>query len=64
MCDRTKFYKNPPDGYGDIAIFRFSRWPPSTILDFKIFNFSVNRQIGRPNMHRRTKFHQNRSNGC
>jgi len=26
--------------------FGFSRWPPSTILDFEIFKFLVNRQIG------------------
>jgi len=64
MCDRTKFQQHRPDGFGDITIFRFSRWPPSSILDFDIFKFLVNRQIGRPNMHSRTKFHQNRSNSC
>ena len=30
-------------------------------LDFQVL---VTRHIGRPNMHRRAKFHQNRSNGC
>jgi len=34
------------------------------MLDFQIFKFLVDRQIGRPNMHHRTKFHQNQSNGC
>ena len=37
MCDRTKFQQNRPDGFEDIVIFPFSRWPPSTILDFEIF---------------------------
>ena len=63
MCDRTKFQQNRPDGFGDITIFRLSRWLPYAILDFEIFKLFVNLQIGRPNMHRRTKFHQNRPNG-
>ena len=42
--------------------FWFSRWPPSAILNFEIFKFFVDCHIGRPNIHRRTKFHQNRSN--
>jgi len=46
MCDRTKFRQNRPDGFGDIAFFWFSRWPQSAILDFEIFRFLVNRQIG------------------
>ena len=33
-------------------------------LDFEILKFLLDRQIGRPNMHRCTKFHQNWSNGC
>ena len=48
----------------EIPRFLFSRWPPSAILDFEIFKFLVDHQIGRPNMHRHTKFYQNRSNGC
>jgi len=63
MCGHTKFHQNRPDVFGDIAIIWFSRWPPSTILNFAIFYFLVNRQIGSPNMHRHTKFHQNRLNG-
>ena len=37
---------------------------PSAILDFQILIFLVAHQIGRPNMHRHAKFHQNRSNDC
>jgi len=37
MCHRAKFHRTRPNGFGDIAIFRFSRWPPSAILDFHIF---------------------------
>jgi len=29
MCDYTKFQQKRPDGFGDIAIIRFSRWSPS-----------------------------------
>jgi len=36
---------------------------PSAILDFQILIFLVAHQIGRPNMHRHAKFHQNRSKG-
>jgi len=60
MCHYATFYENQPNGFEDITIFRFSRWPPSSFFDFQIFKFLV----GRPNMHRCAKFHQNRSNGC
>jgi len=46
MCDRTKFQQNHPEGFGDIAIFRFSRWPPSTILDIEILKVLVDGHIG------------------
>ena len=63
-CHGAKFRQNWPNGFGDITIFRFSRWPPSVIFYCEIFKFLVDPQIGRPNVHRHTKFHQNRSNGC
>jgi len=59
MCDRTKCQQNRPDGFGNVAIFRFLRWPPSAILDLEIFKFLVDGHIGRPNMHLYTKFHYN-----
>ena len=62
MCHRTKFRHNRPNGFGDIIIFRYSRWPPSAILDFLFLNFWS--PVTRPNVHRHAKFHQNWSNGC
>jgi len=44
--------------------FRFSRWPPSSIVDFEIFQFLVFRQFESAKMHHHTKFRQNRLNGC
>jgi len=43
MCDRTKFLQNRPDGFGDIAIFRFSRGRrmPSWILKFWNFWLTI-----------------------
>jgi len=64
MCHRAKFRQNRPNGFWDITIFLFSRWPPSAILDFEILKFLVFRQFWRAKMHHHTKFHQNRSNGC
>jgi len=64
VCYRAKFRKNWPNDFWDIAIFRFSRWPPSAILDFEIFQYLVFHQVGTAKMHHPTKFHQNRSNGC
>jgi len=39
MCDRAIFHQNRPNGFGDIKIFRFSRWPPSAMLDSLIIDF-------------------------
>jgi len=59
MCHRAKFHQNWPNGFGDIVIFRFLRWPPFVILDFKIFKRLVTRHVGMSNMHRGTKLYQN-----
>jgi len=61
MFDRTKFQQNRQDGFKNIAIF--SIFKMATILDFEILKFLVYHHIGWPNMHRCTKFQQNRSNG-
>jgi len=50
MCHHAKFCQNRQNGFGDIAIFRFSRWPPSAILNFQIFKFLAAYQIGRDNV--------------
>jgi len=38
------FDKIGQNGFWDIVIFQFSRWPPSAILDFEIFKFLVSHQ--------------------
>ena len=58
MCNYAKFSQNRPNGFGDIVIYRFSRWRPSAILDFKILLYLVHCVFGS------AKFCQNRSNGC
>ena len=45
MCDRTKIQQNRQNGFGDIAIFRFSRWPPSAIFNVEILKCLVDRYI-------------------
>jgi len=59
MCQHAKFHQNRPNGFCDIAIFWFSRWPPSAILYFEIFGFPSGGKVYK--MHHPTKFHQNRS---
>jgi len=36
-----KLRQNRPNGFGDIVLFRFSRWRLSAILDFQNFTFIV-----------------------
>jgi len=60
----SSYKHNRPNDLGNITIFRFSRWPPSAILDFEILKLLVVDQVGWADMHRRAKFHQNWSNGC
>jgi len=48
----------------EIAIFPLSRWPLSVVLCFQIFHFFVDDRVTRANLHSRTKFRQNQSNGC
>jgi len=46
-CHHAKFHQNQPNGCGDIMLFRFSRWPPSTVLDFEILKRLVTHQLVR-----------------
>ena len=64
ICHFAKFYRKLPNSFGEIVIFWFLRWLPSTILDFKIFRFLVGSVLGTAGMHHLTKFYQNRSNVC
>ena len=47
--------------YQDIAVFRFSRWPPSAMLDFKNLEILL---ADRVEMHYIAKFCRNRSISC
>jgi len=38
MCHHAKLQQNRPNGFADITLFRFSRWPSSAILDIQILN--------------------------
>jgi len=49
VCHRAKFHQNWPNGFGDIAIFRFLRWPPVAIMDIQIFKHLVTRRVGTAN---------------
>ena len=58
ICHHPKFRQNWKNRFWYIAIFRLSRWPTFVILYFKLL---VARQVGMGNMHRHTKYYQNRS---
>jgi len=64
MCHHVKFHHSRPNNFGDITIFRFLRWPLFAILDFHIFKFFATIWVEKANVHRHTKFYQNRSNRC
>jgi len=64
MCHRSKFRQNLPNSFLHIEIFQFLRLRMSVILDFQIFQYLVAQLVGRTNVHCRTKFNQNWSNGC
>ena len=48
----------------DMAIFDFSRWRPSAILDFKKFKILTAHTLRRAKVHHCAKFCANRSNRC
>jgi len=48
----------------DMAIYRFSKWRPSAILDLLNTNFLMVGALKRPILHQRTKFRKDRSNRC
>jgi len=54
MVRHAKFRQNQPYSFLDIVIFRFSRWPPSAVLDYEILKFLVSLQVGRAKMHHPT----------
>ena len=51
-------------GHKRYHVFSIFKMAAVRNLDFQIFIHLVTRQVGMANMHRGTKFYQNRSNGC
>jgi len=55
MLQRTKFGGDQSYLYRDTAVFRYWRWRPSTILDFKNPKILLANRVQRVEMHHRTK---------
>jgi len=64
MCHLAKFHQNRPNDFWDIVIFRFSRWPPSAILDLLKVDFLNIFRVRRANVRQRAKFCIYWSNRC
>ena len=63
MRPHTKFRANRSI-FSEVMTFRiFSRWLPSAILSFEKFKFRINFRRRSQNLHRHTKFGQNRMIG-
>ena len=60
----AKFCANLSRHCGDMAVFDFSRWRPSAILDFKKLEILTARTPLTDKMRHRTKFCADRSNRC
>jgi len=60
----AKFRADRSCCYRDMAIFDFSRWRLSAILEFQKFNILTARDLRRANMHQRAKFHADQSSRC
>jgi len=57
---RVKFRQNRSNGCRDIAILPFSKMVVAAILDFQKFKFLPAATLGRPNLRKPAKFHQDR----
>ena len=64
MRHRTEFCADRSSRCGDMAVYNFSRWRPSAILDFKKFKILTANTLRRAKMHHRAKFCANRSRRC
>ena len=65
MRHRSKFCADRSRRCGDIAVFDFSRWRPSAILDFqKLGNFNCPYPSGGAKMRHHAKFCADRSRRC
>ena len=59
-----KFRENRSNGFGDIAILPFSKMAVAAILDFQKIKFLPADTLGRPNLRKPAKFHQDRPIRC
>ena len=64
MRHRAKFCADRSRRYGDMAVFVFSRWRPSAILDFQKLEILTTHTLRRSKMRHRAKFCANRSRHC
>ena len=64
MRHRTEFFADRSNRCGDMAVYNFSRWRPSAILDIKKFKIVTAHALRRAKMHHRAKFCANRSRRC
>ena len=64
MRNRAKFCANRSRRCGNMAVFRFSRWRPSAILDFQKLQILTARALWRAKMRHRVKFCGDRLNRC
>jgi len=64
MRHRAKFCADRSNRCGDKAVFDFSRWRPSAILDFQNLEILSARTLRGAKMRHRAKFCADRSNRC
>ena len=64
LHQRTKFYEDRSNHYGDIAIFVIFKMAAAAILDFQKFELLTVDPRYEANVRHCTKSYQNRSNGC
>ena len=64
MRHHAEFCADRSDRCGDMAVYNFSRWRPSAILDFQKLEILTVHTLRRAKMHHRAKFCANRSRRC
>ena len=64
MRHRTKFCADRSNRCGDMAVFNFSRWRPSAILDFQNLDILTACTLRGTKMRHRAKFCADRSRRC
>jgi len=64
MRHHAKFCADGSNRCGDTAVFNFSRWRPSAILDFQKLEILTARTVWRAKVRHRAKFCSDRLNHC